>query len=143
MNAHRIILLVLIFVSSGTAVFAQAPQAAATTLREAVRRVPASDLVQSEARRSDSLWNGAAIGAAVGVTSGLLLCRATEPWRNCRDDVGPMLGMAALGAGIGIGIDALIRGRETANTGGAGTTRLQVTPIAARRAKGMQVSLRF
>ena len=108
-----------------------------------MRRLRTADVVQVEARRSDSLWNGALIGAAAGVASGLLLCSMSEPWRNCRDDVGPMLRIGALGAGIGIGIDALIRKRQTIYTTGAGSARVDVAPIVAPRARGMQVSLRF
>ena len=78
-----------------------------------VRRFRLTDVKRVSVRKSDSVLNGALIGAGVGVASGLFLCRLSEPWRNCRDDVGPMLRIGAIGAGIGIGIDALIRGRRT------------------------------
>ena len=78
-----------------------------------VRRLRMTDVMRVRVRQSDSVINGALIGAGVGVASGLFLCGLTEPWENCRDDVGPMFRIGALGAGIGIGIDALIRGRRT------------------------------
>jgi hypothetical protein len=92
-------------------------------------------------RLSDSLLNGALIGAGAGVASGLLLCRATEPWENCRDDVGPMLIFGALGAGIGTGIDALLRREQTMPPGGR--SGLVVRSLAGRRLRGLQLVLRF
>jgi hypothetical protein len=94
-------------------------------------------------RESDPLWNGALIGAGAAVASGLLLCRATEPWENCRDDIGPMLRIGALGAGIGIGIDALIRRRETVYEAAPGSTRIEASPLLGRRMAGVQLSLGF
>ena len=87
---------------------------AVTTIADGVsRRLAAADIRRVEARRSDSLLDGALIGAGAAIASGLFLCTRTEPWENCRDDVGPMLRIGALGAGAGIGLDALIRGRRT------------------------------
>jgi hypothetical protein len=61
---------------------------------------------------NDSVVNGALIGAGAAVASGLFLCTRTEPWRNCRDDAGPILRIAAIGAAVGAGVDALFRRRE-------------------------------
>lgn len=107
-----------------------------------VRRVVAAQTTQVTKRENDSLLNGALIGAGVGIASGLALCRATEPWENCRDDYGPMLKIGALGAGVGIAIDALIRGRKTSDQPAAGA-QLHTAPIAGRRAGGLRVSLSF
>jgi hypothetical protein len=65
-----------------------------------------------------------------------------EPWENCRDDVGPMARIGALGAGIGIAVDALIRGRKTIYES-QGSTRLHAAPIVGRGTAGLQVSLSF
>lgn len=100
-----------------------------------------TELAQTSVRRSDSVLNGALIGAGAGVAAGLLLCTRTEPWENCRDDVGPMLRFGAIGAGIGIAIDALIRRKEPAETTDA--TRLHAAPILARETRGVRVSLSF
>ena len=108
-----------------------------------IRRFRMTDIRRVTVRKSDSVLNGALIGAGVGVASGLFLCRLSEPWENCRDDVGPMLRIGALGAGIGIGIDALIRGRRTIYDSADGSIRLHAAPIIARHKKGLQVSLSF
>jgi hypothetical protein len=138
----RIALTVFIIVSGATAIFAQTPDAGPTPIAEAAPRDPAPNLVQVETRRSDSLWNGAVIGAAVGVTSGLLLCRTMEPWSNCRDDVGPMLRTGALGAAIGIGIDALMRKREVVSQP-APSREVYVAPVIGRGAGGVRLAVRF
>ena len=116
-----------------------------TSAGDEIRRLRTADVTRVRARRSDSLINGALIGAGAAVASGLFLCSLTETWENCRDDAGPMLRIGAIGAGIGIGIDALIRGRRTIyETGGSrGSTRLRAATIVARRARGVQVSLSF
>jgi hypothetical protein len=107
------------------------------------RRLRTADVMRVRVRHSDSVLNGALIGAGVAVASGLFLCRTTEPWENCVDDVGPIARIGAVGAGIGIGIDALIRGRRTIYEAAPGATRLRAAPIIARHARGLQVSLSF
>ena len=107
------------------------------------RRLRTTDVVRVRVPHSDPLLNGALIGAGAAVASGLLLCRATEPWENCRDDIGPMLGFGAIGAGVGIGIDALIRGRRTIYEAVPGSARLRASPIIGRYAGGLQISLIF
>src|SRR5688500_18686578 len=91
------------------------------------------------ARQSDSLWNGALIGAGAGVASHLLVCRTMEPWQVCRNDFGPMLTFGALGAGIGMGIDALIR--KTVYQSARGATQIHAAPLVGRRAKGLRLSV--
>lgn len=91
--------------------------------------------------RNDPVLNGALIGAAAGVAGGLLLCRTMEPWEVCNDP-GPLLRYGAVGAGIGIGIDALIRKREVVPVRG-GSAQLSVVPMAGRGAKGVQLGVRF
>ena len=112
-----------------------------TTSDEETQRLRTADIMRVRARRSDWVLDGALIGAGAAVASGLLLCRATEPWENCRDDFGPMLRIGAIGAGIGAGIDALIRGRKVIYE--AGAPRVQAAPIVSRRGAGLQVSLVF
>jgi hypothetical protein len=107
------------------------------------RRLPTADVRRVRVRHSDSVLNGALIGAGAAVASGLFLCSLTEPWENCRDDVGPMFRIGAVGAGIGIAIDALIRGRRTIYEAAPGSTRLYAAPIVTRHAGALQVSLSF
>jgi hypothetical protein len=113
------------------------------TAGDEIRRLPTTDVMRVRVRHSDPVINGALIGAGAAVASGLFLCNLTEPWENCRDDVGPMLRIGALGAGIGIGIDALIRGRTTIYEAPPGSTRLHAAPIVGRRTGGLQLSLSF
>ena len=115
----------------------------ATTNGGGIRRLRTTDVTRVTVRHSDSVLNGALIGAGVAVASGLFLCRTTEPWENCLDDVGPIFQIGAIGAGIGIGIDALIRGRRTIYEAAPGATRLRAAPIVGRHARGLQVSLSF
>jgi hypothetical protein len=113
-----------------------------TTVGDDIRRLRTADVLRVRVRHSDPVINGALIGAGAALASGLLLCTLTETWENCRDDVGPMFKIGVIGAGAGIGIDALIRGRRTIYEAPAGT-RLHVAPVVARRGGGLQVSVSF
>jgi len=95
-----------------------------------------------EVRVNDSLLNGALIGAGVAVASGLFICRAMEPWENCRNP-GPLLKAGAFGAGVGIAIDALIRGRKTVYEPAPGSARLYAAPLIGRHLGGVQIALSF
>jgi hypothetical protein len=108
-----------------------------------VRRFRTADVRRVRVRHSDPVVNGALIGAGAAAASGLLLCRLTETWENCRDDVGPMVRIGAIGAGVGIAIDALIRGRRTIYEAAPGSTRLHAAPFVARHAGGLRVSVSF
>ena len=92
-------------------------------------------------REPDSLLNGALIGAGAGVASHLLICRTMEPWDVCRNDVGPMLKFAAIGAGVGAGIDALFRRKVYQSASGA--TQIHAAPLIGTRAKGLRLSVSF
>ena len=108
-----------------------------------LQRRSTADIMRVRVRHADSVLNGALIGAGAAVASGLVLCRLTETWANCRDDIGPMLRTGAIGAGIGIGIDALIRGRKTIYDADRGITQLQAIPFVSHRAGGLQITLNF
>ena len=92
-------------------------------------------------RQSDSLLNGALIGAGAGVASGLFFCTLMEPWEICRDDFAGMAKVGAIGAGIGMGIDALIRKKIYQTASGA--AEIHAAPLIGRRAKGVRLSLTF
>jgi hypothetical protein len=108
-----------------------------------LRRFETTDIKRIEVRQSDSLLDGALIGAGAAIAFGLVVCTAMEPWENCRDDVGPMLRAGAVGAGIGIGIDALIRGRRTVYEGAPRPVGVHAAPILSRYEKGFRVSVSF
>ena len=111
-----------------------------TVAGDDIRRFQTLDITRVEARRSDSIVNGALIGAGVAVTSGLFLCRLTETWENCRDDAGPMLRIGLVGAGVGIGIDALLRRRHAIFDASARSSHLHLSPIVTNRVAGVLVS---
>ena len=125
MFAKKLFILFAIWtVTTGSVASAQTSQAGQVTVRE-----------------SDSLLNGALIGAGAGIASHLLLCRTMEPWDVCRNDVGPMLKFGALGAGIGIGIDALIRKKIYSSA--SGETQIHASPLIGSRAQGLRLSVSF
>jgi hypothetical protein len=101
-----------------------------------------TEIVRARVRKTDSVVNGALIGAGVAVASGLFLCRLTEPWEIC-GNAGPLLQIGAVGAGAGAGIDALIRGRMTIYEAAPGKTRVRLMPALALRSAGLQLSLSF
>jgi hypothetical protein len=113
-----------------------------TTGDGAIRRLRTSEISRIRVRQSDKIINGVLIGAAAAVGSGLFLCRLAEPWEICWDS-GPILRIGAVGAAVGMGIDALIRGRRTSYESPPRTLRLRALPIVARRAAGPQVTLHF
>ena len=114
-----------------------------TTAGGDIRRVPMNDVMRVRVRHSDPVINGALIGAGAAVASGLFLCGLTETFENCRDDVGPMLRIGAIGAGVGVGIDALFRGRRTIYEAAQGSMRLHAAPLIGGGAAGLRVSLSF
>jgi hypothetical protein len=116
---------------------------AVTTSADGVsRRLAMNDIRRVAVRQSDSLLNGALIGAGAAIASGLFLCTRTEPWRNCRDDVGPMMRIGAIGAGVGIGIDALLRGRQTIYAADSGRS-VWVAPVLGRDVRALHLYVRF
>jgi len=90
-------------------------------------------------RKSDSLLNGALIGAGAAFGAGLFICMRMEPWSVCRDDAARF---GAIGAAIGAGVDALIRRQVTIYENPNGTT-LHAAPILGRRARGVRLSVTF
>ena len=119
----RIVLLLLLTITATSAASAQSLQVSGSTVRQ-----------------SDSLLNGALIGAGAAVASGLVFCTLMEPWDNCRDDVGPMMKIGVVGAGIGMAIDALIRKKVYQSASGA---EVHAAPVISRRARGLQLSVSF
>ena len=120
----RIVLALILLTSIASVASAQTPQTSGVVVRQ-----------------SDSLLNGALIGAGAGVASGLFFCTRMEPWDNCRDDYEGMFKFGAIGAGIGMGIDALIR--KSVFQSASGAAEVRALPILSRRGKGLRFSVRF
>lgn len=105
------------------------------------RRVfPGTDVDIIEKRGSDPLKNGALIGLSIGAgVFGPAIGATTRDWR---------FGMLAavlyggIGAGIGVGVDALIEGQHVIYAASPPTrTSFNVTPILSRSRKGALFSI--
>jgi len=118
----RLVLILILSVFAASAASAQTPQGTIAV------------------RQSDSLLNGAIIGAGAGVASGLFFCGLMESWEACRDDYGAMLTVGAIGAGVGIAVDALIRKKVYQTASGV---EVHTGALIRRRQKGVQLSVRF
>jgi hypothetical protein len=105
-----------------------------------LRQLRESDVVMLRQRRDDSLRDGALWGLGTGAVGGFMPCG--------RCHVGPGLMMAAivggLGAGVGVGIDAMIRGQATVfERPGASGTKVTVAPRLSKSHRGVMVSVTF
>ena len=102
---------------------------------------PHADAGGARVRKSDSLANGALIGALVGAGSAAPIFFDNE----CRDDPACYRALAAyagIGALAGLGIDALVRDSVVVATPAAPRPRpLTVAPIVGRTRKGVRLTL--
>jgi hypothetical protein len=93
----------------------------------------------AQAQERDSLVNGALIGGAIGVGSGIAFVHALRDgnlaWTGYRR--GAII-FGAIGAGIGIGIDALIYPRTPRTA-----SRLIVAPALSHDTRGAVVTWRW
>jgi hypothetical protein len=106
-----------------------------------------SDVSTIKQRRDDSLANGALIGLATGaaLASVLVIAVAAEDEDVDAGSAALIIGLyGAIGTGIGVGVDALIRGRQVIYQRPS-TSGLQVgvAPWLTRQRKGVLVTLRF
>lgn len=98
-----------------------------------------------EKRGFDPVWQGAVIGAAIGMSPILFYCRgATESGEKCSDQGSSIAAFAALGAGIGAAVDALIPGKKRIyQSRGRAPLTVALSPAFSRGAKGVRVGLQF
>jgi len=94
-------------------------------------------------RRGDSLANGALWGLASGVAAGGVFAAVF-----CGDCSGGVLAVNALfvggvGAGIGVGVDALITRRVVIFERPSGAAALGVIPLLGQRRRGVALSVTF
>jgi hypothetical protein len=109
------------------------------------RELHENDVTTIRQRRDDRLANGAAWGFGIGGGLGLLLSLAIA------DEVEsggawPLLvaGLyGGIGTGIGVGVDALIKGQQViyAKRASAASTKFTVSPIVGAGRRGVQISL--
>jgi hypothetical protein len=90
------------------AVVAVSPSSIRLAAKGATRDFSASDVVRIQRKRRDSLWNGAAPGAIIGIVSGGAASQGGKGF-------GVLVGLAWGGtvAAIGAGVDALIVRTDT------------------------------
>ena len=106
-----------------------------------------ADVQRIRQRLPDSLWTGGLIGLATGAGRGVAAASFSD---ECSPHVsgscaGPVLWMAGIGAGVGIGIDALVQGRKVIYQAGARRPDVQVSvvPVITGKATGAGVIVRF
>jgi hypothetical protein len=98
---------------------------------------------QAPARRKDSLWNGALIGASLGAIAGFLTSEAIVECSECAGFNAPLtFGVLGAGAGaaLGAGIDALHSQRAAPPYH---SSRVRLTPLMSHRARGLVAWIRF
>jgi hypothetical protein len=94
-------------------------------------------------RRQDSVLNGALWGAAAGGILGALGASSCANDFGCSGSTGEFLALGCgVGAGVGIAIDALIRGQHPIYEGGRSSLTMRVVPMLGEK-RGALVSLAF
>ena len=126
---------------------ALAPEAI-TLKGDGPRTFVAGDVRLISERRRDSLANGALIGLAVGGVGTGLACLASTEGPDQGWCLLAALVYGGIGAGIGVGIDALIPGKKLVayrapGSAGSSQARLSIAPVVTPRAKGVAVSFAF
>jgi hypothetical protein len=134
-------------VSSRGRIESLTPSSLRLTTKSGFRDYAQKDALEVRQKRGDSLANGAWIGAASGggLAGGLAIayCGGGE----CDGGAGQIAAVVAaytgIGVAIGVGIDAMIRHRQTIYKQTAQTTlkSVRVAPLVSNRSKG--VALRF
>ena len=106
------------------------------------RDLTEADVTRIRQRLPDRLWPSALIGFGVGAGLGALVAGFIEcEGAEC---AGPSLGYGALGAGIGIGVDALIKGRKVIyQAPGPKANRVALQPLVSRSVRGVRVTIPF
>jgi hypothetical protein len=93
---------------------------------------------------ADTLANGAKIGASVGLIWGVLGAIALSGEFGVSGAVALVGSYTALGAGVGVGVDALHEATDTIfSRPPARLGRASIAPFAADRGRGLRVALRF
>ena len=114
-----------------------------------IREFGQRDAVEIKQRRSDSLANGALIGVAVGGSIGALgaIAFCDAGWcRGSGAEVAAAIGVnAGVGAAIGVGIDALVRHRQTIYRSSTQTafSRVHVAPLIGSGRRGIALKWSF
>jgi hypothetical protein len=122
---------------------------ALTLSADGAKTLAAGDVGLIRERRPDSLKNGAWIGLAVGGGLALGACLGSTEGSGDSGWCAVAFGFyGALGAGLGVGIDALIPGKKLVvyrapGSTGASSARFSLAPVITPRHKGIAVSFSF
>lgn len=112
-----------------------------------VRDIAATDVSEVKQRRSDPLGNGARNGAIAGAAFGTFSAFFGDcPRGSCGGQRVAIVGvMGAFGAGLGVGVDALIIRTKVVYRGpvGPASVRFNIAPVIDKRRKGIALSVRF
>jgi hypothetical protein len=104
-----------------------------------------AEVFKIQQRRQDSLKNGAIIGGAVGM--GLVIAALAWECGSCRtgEVVAGIIAYTGIGAGVGVGIDALIPSKQTIFIGGirGPLSHTTIAPILTTSRTGIAVSFSF
>lgn len=105
------------------------------------------DVAEVRQRRDDSLKNGAIIGAVAAtayfLTMGALLSDSDGGGVIIGTAVAGGVLFAGMGAAAGVGIDALIRGKQVIYRKSSRETTVSVSPLLGRTRRGAAVTVRF
>ena len=104
----------------------------------------AEDVWQIRQPQPDSLWTGAILGGLAGAAFGVVPLNLMSPPCVGIECGAPIIASAAAGAGIGVGLDALIRRRAVIySAGGRRAASVSVMPLLSGHARGAAFAVRF
>lgn len=108
------------------------------------RRFTPSDIAEIR-KRGDPIRDGAFRGALIGLGVGGAAVAVGCFSGYCREGAIAMVGTTLYGTGIGLGVDALVRGEQTIYRAPAVTAvrGVRVSPVLGPGARGVRVSIGF
>jgi hypothetical protein len=110
------------------------------------REWAASEVTRILQRRQDSLANGALIGLVSGAAAFAVLYALTCSIEDCEGEPNVLIGAAAyggMGAGVGVGIDALITRRRAIYERSSPAAAIRFNPILSKGRRGLAVSIAY
>lgn len=122
------------------------PTALDLMTKSGARELAETDIVDIKQWRHDSVGNGAGSGAVAGGVIGIIGAAAIcGDFGHCAGPAAAMIALfSGLGAGVGVGLDALIPEKQIIYTGnGRAINRFKVSPVLGHSRKGVAVAFSF